>query len=372
MTHIYFVAGESSGDMHGANVIRALHQLDPAIECHGLGGRRMEAAGMALDDDLAGRAIMGFTEVVRHLGAIRRLFWQTVRHLEAARPDCLVLIDYPGFNLRLAAQAHRLGIPVVYYIGPQVWAWKRKRIHTIARLVRKMLVILPFEEPLYREAGVDCQYVGHPLLDEYAHSTPKRRFDSACTIAILPGSREQEIRRIFGILQDVARRIHAVHPESRFVVPCVDAQREAQVRSLIADLPIETVVGQSRAVLASARFCLVASGTATLETALHGVPMAVVYRVSPLTYWLARRLVRLEHIALVNILAGHEVVPEFIQDDATPKRIAAAALRLVADSPEREAMKRGLAEVRARLGSPGASKRAAEAILGVAAGGSGG
>jgi lipid-A-disaccharide synthase len=365
VTQIFFSAGESSGDMHGANLIRALRESDPSIECVGLGGRQMAEAGMELYHDVAGRAIMGFVEIVKHLGEFKRLYTETVRRFEMETPHCVVLIDYPGFNIQIAKRARLLDIPVVWYISPQVWAWKRGRIYTIGRMVRKMLVILPFEERLYQAAGVNCQYVGHPLLDQLECTTIRGAFRGSMVIGLLPGSREQEIRRLFGVMLEVARGIREKYPEARFVVPCVNADREAQVRAMAGDFPTETIVGGMYEVLSAARFCLVASGTATVETMLFGVPMVVLYRVAPLTYWLARLLVRVDHIAMVNIMARKRIVPEFVQGDATAGRILPEALNLIADGPRREEMIDALRDVRAGLGGPGASRRAAEAVLAV-------
>jgi lipid-A-disaccharide synthase len=365
---IFLVAGESSGDLHGAHVIEALRELAPDVECEGLGGMRMEAAGMNLRFDLAGMAIMGFIEVVKRLSFIRRLLNDTAAHIAATKPDCLVLIDYPGFNIRLAERAHAANVPVVYYISPQVWAWKRGRIQTLARVVRKMLVILPFEFDLYREAGLDCAYVGHPLLDELESVTLRDTYRDGTVIGLLPGSREQEIRRILPVMIEVAQGILGKYPNARFVAPCVDASREAQIREAAGAFPLETVVGGAYDVLHGARFCLVASGTATVETALFRVPMIVLYKVAPVTYWLARMLVRVDHIGMVNILAGKRIVPEFVQGDARAALVLPRALELIEDSPAREQMLSDLGEVRNALGGPGASRRAAEAILEVARG----
>lgn len=365
---IFFVAGESSGDTHGANLIRALQKKVPALECEGLGGARMAEAGMTLRFDLAGHAIMGFAEVLKSLAWIRRLFHDAVARLEEWRPDCLVLIDYPGFNIRLAKEAHARGIPVVYYISPQVWAWKKKRIHTLARVCRKMLVTFPFEKALYDNVGLDCTYVGHPLLDHIADA------DAACnrqyeplserfTVGILPGSRAQEIGRILPVMLEAARKIRQAHPGAQFTIPCVDESRRSQIAAVLQDFPARIVIGGAHNVLRDARFCFVASGTATLETALFGVPMAILYRVAPFTYWLAKRLVKIDHIGMVNILAGRRLVPEFVQHEAQPQPIAHAALSLIADSPARRSQLDGLAEVRNALGGPGASDRAAQAIL---------
>lgn len=369
-TRIYLCAGESSGDLHGAHLVTALRNADPDVICEGIGGPRMAQAGMRLHFDLASMAIMGFVEVLRRLWFIRNLFERTVGELRRDRPNCLVLIDYPGFNLRLAERAHAMQIPVVYYISPQVWAWKAGRIKTIARVVKKMLVILPFEETLYHNAGVDCTYVGHPLLDHLAAIEFKGVFAGTMIIGLMPGSREQEIRRILPVMIEIAEGVRARFPEARFVVPCVDADREDQIKELAGEFPLEIAVGGAYELLSAARFCLVASGTATVEAAVFGVPMIVLYRVAPVTYWLAKRLVRVEHIGMVNILAGRRIVPEFLQTDATVDQVLPAALDLIADGPIRETMKQELAKVKTSLGQAGASKRAAEAILRVAREGS--
>jgi len=289
-----------------------------------------------------------------------------VAHLEARRPDVLVLIDYPGFNIRLAKKAKALGIPIVYYISPQVWAWKKGRIHTIADLVDRVLVILPFEERLYTEVGADCTYVGHPLVDRVASVPISGEYRGGLVIGILPGSREQEVHRLLGPMIEVARAIRAQHPEARFVTPCANDARERQVQAMRGDSPLETTVGRMYEVLDGARFCLVASGTATVEAALFGVPMAILYRVSPLNYWLARWLVDIEHIGMVNILAGRRAVPEFVQHAVRADRIVPTALELIEDTPARRRMLDDLAEVRHALGEAGASQRAAEAVLEVA------
>lgn len=363
MTRIFLSAGETSGDMHGAELVRALRATDPSITCEGIGGLLMQQAGMTLHCNLAERGIMGFTEVVKSMGFVRRLFLDTVAAFRRSPPDALVLIDYPGFNIRLAQKAKALGIKIYYYISPQVWAWKKQRIHTLARLVDRMIVILPFEQALYEQAGVDCVYAGHPLLDHIAARTASQPIPGDPVIGLLPGSREQEIARLLPTMLAVAAGIREAWPEARFVTPCVDEARAQQVRRAADGFPLDILTGRMHDVLASARFCMVASGTATLETALFGVPMAILYRVSPASYWLAKRLVTIEHIGLVNILAGERIVPEFIQGDAAPAKILPTALELIGDTPARETMRQDLQRVRDLLGGPGASERAAHAIL---------
>ncbi|MBI1321135.1 MAG: lipid-A-disaccharide synthase [Candidatus Hydrogenedens sp.] len=363
MSRIYLIAGEESGDIHGAGLVAALRRLDPEVQCEGLGGLRMQAAGMTLHHDLAGEGIMGFTEVVKHFPRMRRLLLDTRDALRRDPPDAVVLIDYPGFNIRLAQALHGSGIPVIYYISPQVWAWKKKRIHTIAKCCTKMMVIFPFEEPLYQAIGMDAAYVGHPLLDHIQGFEPSRDFEGDPVIGILPGSRAQEIGRLLAPMLDVARRIQEHYPDARFVTPCANEKRADQIRGIAKDFPLEVMPGTMYDVLHAARFCLVASGTATLETALFGVPMIIAYRVSPLSYALARALVDIKHIGIVNILAGKGIVPEYVQGAMKPKAIAADALELIGDTPRRAAMLEDLAAVRASLGGGGASENAAREVL---------
>jgi lipid-A-disaccharide synthase len=361
---IFFCAGETSSDLHAANLIRALRGLEPGVECEGLGGRRMQQAGMKLRYDLASASVMGLVEVVKALGLIRRLYVETVAYFERERPDAAVLIDFSGFNLRLAARARRLDIPVIYYISPQVWAWRSGRIKKIKRTVRKMLVILPFEQAIYEAAGVPCTYVGHPLLDHIAASTISDEFAGGMVIGLLPGSRAQEISRILPVMIEVATGIRARYPEARFIAPCVDEERAARVREIAKTFPLETVLNRTYDVLLAARFALVASGTATVETMLFGVPMVVMYSGSPVSVWLARRLVgkRVNAIAMVNILAGRHIVPEFIQNEAKAANILPHALELIGDSGRRRAMIADFASVRGML-KGGASEAAAREIL---------
>ena len=364
MKHIFLIAGEPSGDMHGAHLIRALRAADPELRCSGLGGVQMQQAGMELHYDLAADPVMGFVEVLRKALPLRRLFLDTLERVRRERPRCVVLIDYPGFNLRFAKAVHALGIPVIYYIGPQVWAWKRKRLDTLARVVSRMLVIFPFEEDLYRDKGVDCVYVGHPLLDEIArtdHSDTKN--NGAPIIGLLPGSRAQEIRRIAPVMAQTGISLLKKYPELQFVTPCLDEARAAELRLLMAGLPVEIVIKGMHQVLAQSRCCLVASGTATLETALFGVPMCIVYKVNPLSYWLARLFVRIPFIGLVNIVLEREAVPELIQHEAVPEKILPIMEELVEDSEKRHRMEEDLEEVKRRLQPPGASTRAAAEIL---------
>lgn len=360
---LFFVAGEASGDSHGARLIEALARRDPSLRFDGLGGVKMRDAGMTLEHDLAAEGIMGFVEVLKHAPRLRRLLLDTARRLRADPPDAVVLIDYPGFNIRLAKLLEGSGIPVVYYISPQVWAWKKKRIHTLARVCAKMLVIFPFEEALYRKLGMDSVFVGHPLIEHIAGFQASRRWEGGDVVGLLPGSRAQEIERLMPPMIALARALAKERPDLRFVTPCTNEARAQQIRKLAGDFPVGIIPGGMHEVLASARFCFVASGTATLETALFGVPMIILYRVSPLTYALARMLVDIKHIGMVNILAGRGIVPEYIQHAIRVPAILPQALELIDETPARRQMLQDLDDVRASLGGPGASDRAALEIL---------
>lgn len=360
---VFLIAGEASGDSHGAALIHALRDLAPGIECEGLGGPKMAAAGMQLRHDLASSAIMGFVEVLKHLRPIRQLFLETLEHVKATRPDVVVLIDYPGFNLRFAKALHGSGIPVVFYISPQVWAWKKGRIHDIKRYCNKMLVIFPFEEKIYRDIGMDCHFVGHPILEHIDTHAPDKRLKGDPVIGLLPGSRTQEIERLLPVMLDTARALQQDFPKARFHTACVNEARAEQVRRIAGEFPLEVHVGGMYGLVKAARLCLVASGTATLETALLGTPFLILYKTNPATFWLAKRLVSIEHIGIVNLLLNRRAVTEFLQHEATAAALAPAATALLHDSPERATMLAAFQELRKVLGGPGASHRAAEEVL---------
>ncbi len=364
---VFLCAGENSSDQHGAHVIEELLKLDPSVQCIGLGGPRMERAGMELRYNLAETSLLGFVEVIKSIGMIRRLFKETVAYFEQARPDVVVLIDYPGFNLRLAERAHGLGIPVLYYIGPQVWAWRRGRVRVVKKFVDKMLVILPFEPKIYEEAGVPCAYVGHPLVDHIAEVRVPDTFAGPRVIGLLPGSRSQEIRHILPIMIEVARAIRKRYPDARFVAPCVDDARAEQIRAIVGDFPVETAVGGMYEVLRAARFAMVASGTATVETTLFRVPMVMVYSGSAISVWLARKFVgsRINAISIANILAGRHIFPEFIQEQARVENILPHAFDLIEDTDRRRKMIEDYDMVRGML-KGGASKAVAQEIVAMA------
>jgi lipid-A-disaccharide synthase len=367
--------GEASGDLYAGALTRELLACDPTLRISGLGGPQFAAAGGTLVDDYRDLAVTGLTEAIaklpRSFEARRRL----VAAAEAERPDVLVLIDFPDFNFRLAPPIKRLGVPVVYYISPQIWAWRPGRIKTMRAIADRVLVIFPFEEAIYRDGGVPVEFVGHPLVDLAVPSSDRAAFlgahrltPSAPTIAILPGSRPNEVARILPDLAAAGERIRAAVPGAQFLIaraPHLDPGLFAAVgpQGLGKSAPVAVVDGDTDAVLASADVALTASGTATVQTALHDTPMVIVYRVSPMSYQLLRRLVKVEAIGMANLIAGERIVPELVQDAFTPEAVAAEAISMLTDRARAARIRAGLAKVRARLGGPGASRRAAEAIL---------
>jgi lipid-A-disaccharide synthase len=363
--------GEASGDLYAGALTRELRALDPALSIAGLGGPQFEAAGGRLIDDYRDIAVTGLTEAItkvpRSFAALRRL----VAAARAHRPDTLIVIDSPDFNFRLAPQVRKLGVPIVYYISPQIWAWRAARLNAIRAFADRVLVIFPFEEAIYREGGVPVEFVGHPLVDLCAPSASREQFLAASglgpgrpTIAVLPGSRPNEVARILPDLVASAERIKAAVPDAQFLVaraPHLDDRLFVPAsRSHFA--PFVVVEGDTNTVLASSDVALTASGTATVQTALHDKPMVIVYRLSPMTYRLGRHLVTVDAIGMVNLIAGEKVVPELVQDAFTPDAVAREAVSMLTDRARAARIRDGLARVRARLGGPGASRRAAEAI----------
>lgn len=360
------LAGEASGDHHAALVVEQLRRRASDLSFWGLGGPDLAAQGVRLLAGLDDLAVMGFAEVARRIGYFMRLERDLVRRMQDGQADLVLAVDYPGLNLRLARRARDLGIPVLYYISPQVWAWKAHRARHLARDARHVAVILPFEEALLREAGASVSFVGHPLLDRPAVTAQARAAVRAEVgaasgdrlIAVLPGSRRQELERHLDPFVGAARRLEARFVGSRAVLaaaPGVDVRALART-----GLP---VTHDTRALLESSRVALVKSGTSTLEAALAGVPFVCAYRTSPITWALARRLVRVPHIALANLVVDERVVPELLQDEVDAERLADVLAGLMDDGPAREAQIDGLARVRAALGRPGAARRTAEIAL---------
>jgi lipid-A-disaccharide synthase len=369
---VMIMSGEASGDLHGANLALELRKQDPSITLYGVGSVRMKEAGVKMLADASLISVVGITEVLTHLRVICRVYATLKHFLKQERPDLLVLIDFPDFNIMLGKFAWKLGIPVVYYISPQVWAWRKGRIKTISRLVKAMIVVFPFEVPLYEKAGVDVRFVGHPLTDvvrsdltkEQAKNKfgldPKRR-----TVALLPGSRSSEIRNLLPDMLAAAAILAQRFNDVQFVLPVAQTLDESFVRAFVEQgaVPVCMVKGNVYDVLKAADVAIVTSGTATLETGLMLVPMVIVYRTSALTYYLVKSLARnVTHVGLVNIVAGKGLVPELIQKESTPRNMADAVSRMLSDALYHEELCKGLVEVRARLGDAGASARVASVV----------
>jgi lipid-A-disaccharide synthase len=369
MPRLLLSCGEPSGDLYGAELVRELRGSVPGLEVAGLGGDRLQAQGARLLAHVRDLAVVGLLEVVSHLRFFRGVFRAVIGEAEQNRPDVAVLVDYPDFNLRLARALKRRGIPVVYYISPQVWAWRKGRLRGIRESVARMLVIFPFEEQLYRDADVPVTFVGHPLVDLVSAPQDKDAFHGRHgldrerpLIALLPGSRRKEIAHNLPALLGAVDLLRVQRPDLQFALAAAPHLDAAALRKEIGDRPITVAVNETHAVLAACTAAIVASGTATVEAALLGAPMVVVYRLSALTYALGRRFVTVPHFAMVNLIAGRRIVPEVIQHEFTPERVAAEVLSLL-EGPRRVAMQADLAEVRSRLGARGGSRRAAEAVL---------
>lgn len=351
---LFVVAGEASGDLHGANLLRAITALRPDCIFEGFGGERMAAAGMRILRGLDHLAFMGFIEVVRNLPTVMRNFSIAKKAMTQNRPDALLLIDYPGFNLRLAKWAKMQGIPVIYYIAPQVWAWKESRIRGMRRNIDRLLVILPFEKEYFAKHGMEVDFVGHPLLDEIRNQRSEIRNQKV--IALLPGSREQEVKTMLPAMLEVREQF----PEYRFVIGKAPGLDENLYRKLISSENAEIFSGGTQALLGMADAALVTSGTATLETALMDVPQLVCYRGNRLSVLLARRLIKVPYIALVNLILGREAVKELIQDDVNPDNLT-EQLRSLLSLPQAS---HGIqSELLAMLGGTGASERAAQIVV---------
>jgi lipid-A-disaccharide synthase len=365
--------GEPSGDLYAGALARQLRALAPSSEVIGRGGPEFQRGGGHLLADYRGLAITGFTDIVSKVPALGAAKRRLVAAAKSERPDALVVIDYFGFNVRLARDIKRLGVPVVYYISPQIWAWRPGRIKAIRAIADRMLVIFPFEEAIYREAGVPVEFVGHPLIDLVETNVSRDSFlknlglnPNHPTIAVLPGSRTGELRRILPTLIAAAERIRESMPDTQFVIARASHLDDRLFEPAHRLHGVHIVEGQTDAVIAASDVVLTASGTATVQTALHDKPMVVVYRVSPLEYRIGRPFVRLDMFAMVNLIAGERIVPELIQDSFTAESVAREAVSLLTDPQRAARIRQGLASVRRKLGGPGASRRAAEAILKIA------
>jgi lipid-A-disaccharide synthase len=369
---ILLVAGEVSGDLHGSHLVEAIQRIEPEVQFLGVGGEGLKRRGMKLLYPAHSLSVVGLTEVFIKLRSILEALQRLKKSLDQERPDLVILIDFPDFNLRLAKIAHRRGIPILYYISPQVWAWRPKRIKLIARLVKKMVVLFPFEVPLYEAAGVDVEWVGHPLLDivkptlskEVAFQQfgldPKRR-----TIGLLPGSRTHEVERLLPSLLASAHLLQKEIQDLQFIIPLAPGIPKTILSSQMKNIavPVKVVEGFTYDVMNLSELLITASGTATLEGAMLGKPMIIIYKVSFPSYWIGRALIRVDYIGLVNLVAEKEIAPELIQKDVNPQRIADEAFRILRDPILSRKMTESMGEVRQKLGEPGAVQRAARIVI---------
>jgi lipid-A-disaccharide synthase len=365
------VTGEASGDLHGAHLAKAIRALDPTAQLVGIGGSGMRAAGVTLVPGVPQLDIMGviglsaIRTMIQRVRAIRRV-------LKAEAWDLVVLIDNPGLNFHFARVAKAAGRRVLYYIAPQVWAWRPGRMKWIQRRVDHVVVILPFEPELYRRAGVRCTFVGHPLLDsvapQYDRATLRKEFgfdESARVVGLLPGSRRSEVEMLLPVLLKAAAQLAVAEPGTHFILAQASSIDDNLIQALLqhSSVPVRVAHDRASEVMALSDVLFIASGTATLQAAVVGTPMVLLYKTSPLTYRLARWLINVKWIGLVNLVAGRSIVPELIQDEATDERLCQEVLRLLRDPSAYNDMKEGLRQVRESLGEPGASHRAAQVVL---------
>ena len=367
---IMMIAGEASGDLHGAGVVRELKKRQPACEIFGIGGDKMQLAGMNLIYHIRELSVMGFWEVVQHLPLLRSVEKTLEAILRVRPPDVLVLIDYPGFNLRFARIAKKYGVRVVYYISPQVWAWNPGRVKKMKELIDTMLVVFPFEVDIYKKENIDVRFVGHPLLEVLSVPQGKREFctrygfeEGKYIVGLFPGSRRQEIERIFPSMLGAARMLHEQCGAQVAVGVSSVLEYEFMKSFLRDDFPVQLIQNATYDVMKNADVALVTSGTATLEAGYYQTPMVIVYRTSWLSYIISRSLIRIKNIGLANIVAGKTVVPELVQSDVTPRRLAEEALGMLSDESRRKEISQNLSIVKEKLGTAGASQRVAEIIL---------
>ncbi len=367
------MSGEASGDLHGANLAREIRKRDNDITIYGVGSRRMKEAGVHMLADASEISVVGITEVLTHIRPIYRVFARLRQFLKNERPQLLVLIDFPDFNIKLGKAARKLGIPVLYYISPQVWVWRKGRIKTIAGLVKAMIVVFPFEVPLYKAVGVDVRFVGHPLADIVQSDLNQEEARRALgldanrrTIALLPGSRKGEIANLLPDMLGAALLLLSRHPDLQFVLPVAPTLDRNFVQAYIehSRVPVQSVDGRVYDVLRASDAAIVTSGTATLETGLMAVPMVIIYRISAVTYYLLTKLVSgVKHVGLVNIVSNRRVVPELIQNDVTPEKIAEHISDLLDQPVRHREVKDGLLKLRSLLGEGGASSKAADVVM---------
>ncbi len=364
MKRIMFVAGEASGDQHGAEIIKQLPHQN--YQCFGIGGKRMQQAGMTLLFDAAQIAVVGFVEVLKHFPAIRQAWKIAKQAINERKPDLIVLIDYPGFNLRLARYAKQQGIKVLYYISPQVWAWRQKRVEKIKQCVDHMAVIFPFEVDFYQKADVPVSFVGSPLVEQVQSCGGQQVAQQKCKlptdhtfVGLLPGSRHSEIQRLLPTMVETAKRLQQHQAHLHFILPIASTLKRTDIEPYLTDIKNEITIieDNTHAAIEACDAVICSSGTATLETALLQVPLVVIYKTSALTFWLAKRLICIKNIALCNIVAGKRIVQEYLQHDVNPDSLEAEVRKLLTDADYRNQIKTELAQVKNKLGQPGAADK---------------
>jgi len=365
------VAGETSGELYGALLADSLKKRVPGIRIIGVGGERMQQSGVEIISWIS--SAFGLAEAVSSIKAIKKTFGSAVAALQAHRPDVLVLIDYPDFNLKLAGEARKKHIKVLYYVSPQVWAWRRKRVAKIARLVDRMAVVLPFEEEIYKTAGVDCEFVGHPVFDEIRSlDAGKDSLKSELglergrpLLSLLPGSRPHELKKLLPLMLETVRELKKEHGDYQFCMPLApntDRDKYHRVLSVIAEEGVMVNKGESLKVLAASEAAVIASGTATLQAALLGIPLVVVYKLFPATYWIGKQIVKVKHVSLVNILAGREVVKELLQSEATAGNIVQELEKILSGGSRTKDMLDAYTGIRSMFSSKNASERVADMV----------
>ena len=369
-TTVMIIAGEASGDMHAAALVRKIHQERPEIRFFGIGGDQMDRAGVEIVRHIREMSILGFAEVIKQYIPIRKIFREMVCVMHRRRPCLVILVDYPGFNIRFAHRVRVCKIPLVYYISPQVWVWGKGRIKDIARTVDRMLVLFPFEEPIYREAGVDVQFVGHPLKDAVHTEMSKAAFFEALgfktdrpTIGLLPGSRSQEVRRLLPEMMKSLSHLEDRLGPLQVVLGKASSLEDVEYHAFRESDTTRTLRNQTYDIMAHSDIIIVASGTATLEIALLGTPMVIVYRISLLSFLIAKILVKLPYVGLVNIVAEDHIVPELLQSDCNPEQIAESVYALLTDDDRNQQMRQALKTVAEKMGEAGATRKAAEEVL---------
>ncbi len=368
---ILVVAGEVSGDLHAAQVVRAAKARSPETVFWGIGGNGLRAEGVELLQHTDQMSVMGIVEVLKHYRFFKTVFNQVLAEVDKRKPDAALLVDYPGFNLRLAAELKKRGVKVFYYISPKVWAWNKGRIPKMAKVIDRLMVVFPFEVDLFKDTDLQVDFVGNPLVeqtDEFLAGDPTPLpWQSERRIALLPGSRKQEIERILPTMLEAAKKLEALFPDLSFMIATPNGQIQGIVKGRVFQCRkkpsrLNVVCGHAHELMRQAEAAIVTSGTATLETALIGTPHILVYKTSAFTYWFAKAVVKISHIGLVNIVASRTVCPELIQQDATPERLAAETAKLLDDTSERKTMIEGYAEIRRILGEKDAAENAS-AIL---------